>query len=405
MRLLFIADGRSPTALNWIRQFIQAKDEVHLISTFACDPALDLASLNFVSVAFSGYTGERSGETHEVSRRKLLQGARWIRLRTWVRHWFGPLTVARAAQQVHQHIQQIQPDLIHAMRIPYEGMLAAAADPQAPLLLSIWGNDFTLHAPSTPLMTRQTRKALARADGLLADCRRDAKLAVEWGFPEDRPSIVLPASGGIRRDEFYPAVTDVRDWTGSLADLCAVISKETPVVVNPRGFRSYVRNDTFFQSIPAILEAHPDTVFLCPAMAGEQQAEAWLDRLGIYRAVVLLPHLTREEMVKIYQRAQVTVSISEHDGTPNTLLEAMACGCFPVAGDLESIREWIVDGENGFLVAPDDPFALARSVNQGLEDADLRVRAADRNQTIIQERASHDIVKTRAAAFYQSLVS
>jgi glycosyltransferase involved in cell wall biosynthesis len=140
-------------------------------------------------------------------------------------------------------------------------------------------------------------------------------------------------------------------------------------------------------------------------MAGEQEAEVWLSRLGISGAVCLLPHLTRDEMAKVYQRAQVTVSISEHDGTPNTLLEAMACGCFPVAGDLESIREWIVDGENGFLVDSNDPIALANAVVRALSNADLRSRAADRNQSIINERASHAKVKARAIEFYRSLFS
>jgi glycosyltransferase involved in cell wall biosynthesis len=405
MRLLFIADGRSPTALTWMRHFVEAQDEVHLLSTFACDPTLDLASLNFVPVAFSGFAGGESTQSREANRTSYWRGARWIRLRAWVRHWIGPLTLSRAAEQVAHHFRRIEPDLIHAMRIPYEGMLAAQADPQAPLLLTIWGNDFTLHAPSTPLMARATRKTLARVDGLLTDCRRDQKLACEWGFPRGRASIVLPASGGIRRDEFYPALTEVNDWSESLADLAGKINPDTPVVVNPRGFRSYVRNDTFFRSIPKILDAHPETRFLCPTMAGERAAEDWISRLNIGHAVFLLPHLTREEMAKVYQRAQVTVSISEHDGTPNTLLEAMACGCFPVAGDLESIREWIVDGENGILVDPGNPQALAAAVNQALSDGELRERAAAQNQAIIDDRAAHQEVMAAAVDFYRSFLS
>jgi glycosyltransferase involved in cell wall biosynthesis len=405
MRLLFITDGRSPTALSWMRHFVDANDEVHLLSTFACEPGLDLASLNLVPVAFSGFAGSPGSMSSETNRRFFWREARWIRLRAWVRHWLGPLTLSRAAEQVARHIQRIDPDLIHAMRIPYEGMLAARATPKAPLLLTIWGNDFTLHAPSTPLMARATRQTLARVNGLLTDCRRDLKLACEWGFPQDRPSMVLPASGGIRRDEFHPAEPEINDWSGALAGLSARISAETPVVVNPRGFRRYVRNDTFFRSIPGILDAHPDTRFLCPAMAGERAAEDWISRLHIGHAVCLLPHLTREEMAKVYQRAQVTVSISEHDGTPNTLLEAMACGCFPVAGDLESIREWIDDSQNGLLVNPGNADALANAMNRALSDPGMRSRAAVRNQEIIDERAAHPTVMARAVEFYRSFLS
>ena len=51
MRLLFIADGRSPIANNWINYFVNRGDEVHLVSTFDCNPDYELASYNFVPVA------------------------------------------------------------------------------------------------------------------------------------------------------------------------------------------------------------------------------------------------------------------------------------------------------------------------------------------------------------------
>ena len=37
---------------------------------------------------------------------------------------------------------------------------------------------------------------------------------------------------------------------------------------------------------------------------------------------------------------------------PEAILEAMALGCFPIAGDIESVREWITPGVNGILVDP-----------------------------------------------------
>ncbi len=57
MKLLFVADGRSPIALNWIAYFVDQGHEVHLVSTFPCEPALQFASLNHVPVAFSQVKG------------------------------------------------------------------------------------------------------------------------------------------------------------------------------------------------------------------------------------------------------------------------------------------------------------------------------------------------------------
>ena len=57
MRLLFIADGRSPIALNWISHFVESGHEVHLVSTFPCQQKLDLVSLEVIPVAFASAAG------------------------------------------------------------------------------------------------------------------------------------------------------------------------------------------------------------------------------------------------------------------------------------------------------------------------------------------------------------
>ncbi len=76
----------------------------------------------------------------------------------------------------------------------------------------------------------------------------------------------------------------------------------------------------------------------------------WVQELGVAAQVELLPKQTRAQMADLFRRRAVVVSPTTHDGTPNTLLEAMACGCLPVVGDLESLREWITPGVNGLLV-------------------------------------------------------
>jgi glycosyltransferase involved in cell wall biosynthesis len=178
------------------------------------------------------------------------------------------------------------------------------------------------------------------------------------------------------------------------------------IVINPRGFRpGSVRNDTFFQSIPLILRQFPNTLFLCCSMAGQPEADAWLDELQIHRNTMLLPTIPQELLWSLFSRAQVTVSISEHDGTPNSLLEAMTCGCFPVAGDIESIREWITPGVNGLLVDPNNPEQLASAVISALLNEKLRSDAAEINRQIILERADSEIVRTEIEVFYNQFVS
>jgi glycosyltransferase involved in cell wall biosynthesis len=398
MRLLFVVDGRSPIALNWIEYFLQGSHEVHLVSTYDCEIDQRLASFNLVPVALSSVKRSKKAS---VEKGKIASRGIWsaslVNLRTFVRQWMGPLTLPGAARRLRSIINQIEPDLIHAMRIPYEGMLAALARPDATLLVSIWGNDFTLHAPSTPLMSYFTRMTLQRADALHADCHRDVALASEWGFGKQRakPTKVLPGAGGIQPDVFYPV---------DQQDIHSEVLEAGWTVVNPRGFRAYVRNDVFFKAIPNVIEQNPNVRFVCPNMADEPRAHDWLDKLGISEAVDLLPRLTRDEMAGLFRRSQVVVSPSVHDGTPNTLLEAMACGCFPVAGDLESIREWITSGKNGILVNPEDPQALGQAILAALDDKEFRKRAQNFNLRQVEEKASYSVVMKTAQEYYQLLI-
>lgn len=379
MRLLFVADGRSPIAQNWIRYFAERGYEVYLASTFDCSVDFPLAGFEFTPVAFSG--------TKKSSQRPGAASSRTLKLRTAIRHFLGPLTIPRASKRLRGFIERVQPDLIHAMRIPYEGMLAADAYAGAPLIVSVWGNDFTLHAPSSSLMKHYTTWTMKVTDALHADCQRDLRLGKQWGFDSSRPTLVAPGNGGIKTDVFYPPSKSV----------------DEPVIINPRGVRNYVRNDVFFQAIPLVLKKFPNAKFICASMAGEPQALKWIQEFNIAHAVELLPPLPHAQMADVFRRAQIVVSPSIHDGTPNSLLEGLACGCFPVAGDLESIREWLTPGKNGLLADATDPQSLADAITESLENKNLRQQAAGVNSKLIEERAEYTRTMKRVEDFYQKV--
>ena len=418
MKILFIADGRSPIALNWIKYWIARDHEVFLASTFSCQPDLPLARLDFIPAAFS--QAKNVASTSSVKKKSPLWGAATMNLRTAIRHWMGPLTIPKAARQLNELIAEIQPDIVHALRVPYEGMVASTAKKLTPenfppLLISIWGNDFTLHAPSSPLMRYYTRQSLKLADSLHADCHRDIKLAKKWGFDASLPSIVLPGAGGIDQNIFYPPNTSIPTFPLSTPSSVLREGKEQVLpheggtrgglVINPRGFRGYIRNDTFFKAIPLVLKERPDTKFICPTMKGEAQAEDWMKKLGVEESVTLTPPLKREQLADTFRHAQVLVSPSTHDGTPNSLLEGIACGCFPIAGDLESIREWITPEVNGLLIDSSNEKELAKAILRALNDNDLREQAIVENQKIIAERAEYNHSMAQAEKFYKKCIA
>jgi glycosyltransferase involved in cell wall biosynthesis len=406
LKLCFIADGRAMHIHKWIRHFVVSGFEVHLISTYPCDRGdPPVASLHVASLDFSAGVRARAGgaearTTHGAPTLARLRGGSLWRVLADLRDLAAPSMVRLKGEKVRRVVESIRPDLVLAQRIPFEGILAAHAlrDTPIPLLISSWGTDFTWIAARSSWMAGLTRKALERADGFHADCRRDLRLARQFGFSESKPSTLLIGNGGIIGRDFHPGMPD----DASIARYA--IPAGAPVVINARGVKPYIRNDDFFRSIPRVLRSRPGTIFLCVGMQGNALAQGWVSRLKIGHAVRLLPFVGHSEMGRVFRLADVAVSPSDHDGTPNSMLEALACGLFPVVGDVESVREWIEHGVNGLLCDQKDPDSIAEMILRAFDDEPLRRGAAELNRRMVAERADHDTVMADAVAFYSEVI-
>jgi len=373
-----------------------------MVSTYPCSDIPGLAEFMVIPAAFGGYAGSQVN-TKKSRQRTGRSMTRWLgRLRNLmvpIRYSLGLASISFYKNQFIRFVRKSRFDLVHALRIPFEGMLARHIPTTLPLVISIWGNDLTLHASRNPMMRRATTRTLQRADGLIADACRDIRLAQAWGFNHAQPTAVLPGSGGVNSQAIRSLPCELDPA------LPARVRNARQLIINPRGFRpGSVRNDTFFSAIPLVLRQQPDTIFACSAMQDQPEAQKWIQRLGIQKNTVLLPYLEQSQLWQIFKRAVASISVSEHDGTPNSLLEAMTCGCYPIAGDIESLREWINPGENGALVNPGDPAALADAILTVISKPELRSRAAAINDQIIQERADVGLVRHQAHSFYQNMI-
>jgi glycosyltransferase involved in cell wall biosynthesis len=396
MKLAYLADARSPIAINWIRWVVEHGHEVHWISSRPAEPPFPgLASFRVLPIFPELPSGVK------ISRKN-----RWLHpAATILRHWWMPFRVSARAMELNRLMRDLRPDLLHAMRIPQEGMVAAEAKRligpvrSTPLLVSVWGDDFTYHARSSPMMVSLTRTTMRKADALHADCRRDIKLGYEWGLRIDTMTMVEPGNGGIRLDAFShekPGLSLIKKYS---------LPEDAFFILNPRGIRNVARTDTFFRAIPMIKKEFPKAHFLALKMAESGEAKDWVRSLGIGNCVTLLPAMSMEEMPEVFRLSPVMISLTMHDGLPNVLLEAMACGSYPVCGDVESLREWIDDGRNGSLVSAGDPKMVAGTVIRVASDAKLRAQAAERNKAIIKERAEWNSVMGRVEEFYRAMLT
>lgn len=76
--------------------------------------------------------------------------------------------------------------------------------------------------------------------------------------------------------------------------------------------------------------------------------------------VTLLPPLPRNQLLPHYQRALIFCQPSRREGLPNTLCEAMLCGCIPVGADVGGVADAI--GDTGVVANPGNAEALQKAI-------------------------------------------
>lgn len=106
----------------------------------------------------------------------------------------------------------------------------------------------------------------------------------------------------------------------------------------------------------------------------------------------------RDDIPDLLRSADVAVLPSRREGTPQSLLEAAACGLALVATDAPGCREVVLDGDNGLRVPIGDVEALAKAILELLSDNSRRLRMGARSRQLAERDfgSEHIIGKTRA---------
>jgi glycosyltransferase involved in cell wall biosynthesis len=99
--------------------------------------------------------------------------------------------------------------------------------------------------------------------------------------------------------------------------------------------------------------------------------------------------VSSDENAKRLEKSDLYISVAKSDGSSLSLLESMAIGIPVLVTDNSSNREWITDGESGYLFAGDSIFSLADKVTQvsSLGSKEIITKA----RKIVDTKANWDI--------------
>jgi glycosyltransferase involved in cell wall biosynthesis len=101
-----------------------------------------------------------------------------------------------------------------------------------------------------------------------------------------------------------------------------------------------------------------------------------------------------DDLIGLYQRADVFCLPTLGDCLPMVLSEAGAMGLPLVSTDVGAIGEIVRDGQTGLLVPPDNPAALASALTRLTGDPQLRHRLGDGARELVTDR--YDAAKNAA---------
>ena len=117
----------------------------------------------------------------------------------------------------------------------------------------------------------------------------------------------------------------------------------------------------------------------------EPEVRAVIEQLQLGATVQLLGY--RPDIDRILAAADLVMHTSLYEGLARSVVEAMLAGVPLVATAVDGIREAVVSGERGGLLAPPrNPTALADAATRLVENPDLAARLAAAGQSWARER-------------------
>jgi glycosyltransferase involved in cell wall biosynthesis len=102
--------------------------------------------------------------------------------------------------------------------------------------------------------------------------------------------------------------------------------------------------------------------------------------------IQILPKMSHRNFLEEFKESRVYIGLSEADGLSTSMVEAMACGCFPIQSANSAASTFIVNGVNGFIVDPWDIPGIRECIRTSLRSDNLVREASALNVEIINRK-------------------
>jgi len=256
-------------------------------------------------------------------------------------------------------IRRIQPDLIHVI-YAYQGLDTLLLARFRPLMVTVMGGDILPDQSFNGPRKWMIKKILNTADIITS---KSIFLDVMLNQIGNHAHKIRRVTWGVDTKQFQPGL-DV----GLLRQRWG-IHPEDIVFFCPRICHPFYNQHLIIQAFAYWIRRNTSRMkakLLISELLAEESYSKQLRRLakelGLTDYVYFVGTIPHQEMPAYLNLSDIMIAIPPSDGMPQSLYEAMACGTYPIMGNLECYREFIQDGVNGRLVEVSDVEALGEAM-------------------------------------------
>jgi glycosyltransferase involved in cell wall biosynthesis len=299
----------------------------------------------------------------------------------------NPFQDLRALRELRSLLRAIKPDLVstHSSKAGILGRMAARSL-RVPVIFTAHGWAFTPGVPSREAMVYRwiERAAAPLATKIITVSEFDRQLAISRGVASSAKVVTIhngmpDIPHHLRAD---PSRTPVR---------LAMVAR----------FEPQKDHRTLLHALSGLLHEkwELDLIGDGPLLP---QAKALSQELGLADRVRFLGQ--RTDVDAQLAETQVVLLISNWEGFPRSILEAMRAGLPVVASTVGGIAESVRDGENGFTVPQGDAETLRQRLKQLLDDPQLRARMGRTARQLYESNFTLDDTVQKTVQVYNEVV-
>ena len=262
---------------------------------------------------------------------------------------------------------------------------------QIPWVYSSWGSDL-YYFRNIATYKQDILKVLPRINYLITDCKRDILIAKELGF-KGQVLGTFPGGGGFDYEKTNKYIK--------------LISERRIIFV--KGYQG--RSGRAIEVIKALVLINDQLkTYQVIVFGADKEVENYIIKNEISENIDIkilsrdnfLPHDT---ILKFMGEALIYIGNSNSDGMPNTLLEAIAQGAFPIQSNPRGASSEVIEhGKNGFLIENCNDFnEIKELVLNAIFNSELKETAFEINQNIIKPQFEKELILNQVLVSYNKI--